>query len=496
MPPIGIAQVRTQGKSCVLEFYPIEWYLFYVEDIYSKPGHYCGVAGIYSETPTDIPEKLFYTLFALQHRGQEGAGISYVKDGSIKTYKDVGMVPSVLSRYLQIETHSNIGIGHVRYSTSGKNKIENVQPIHAISNKGDIAIAHNGTLSNAAAIKKLVFDRGAIIQSTTDTEVILHLLAMSEEKEFKKALFNTLNMLEGAFSFTMIKDNSLIAARDPYGFRPLYVGKKDDLIVFASETCALDILKIFDVREVEPGEIITVDKNGMKSEFFAESKARSYCVFELIYFGRPDSAIFGKSVHSIRKKMGAALAEDETVEADIVMSVPDSGNCAALGYAEKSGLPLEYGLSRNHYAGRSFIMPTKEQRELMVRMKLNPVKDVIKGKRIILVDDSLVRGTTSRLIVKLLREAGAKEIHLRLSSPEIKHPCYFGIDIPTREELISNRMAPDGIAQHIGADSVRFLSIEKLKEVVGNTEDFCYACFSGNYPIEIKERTNGDKNLC
>ncbi len=468
----------------------------YVEDIYSKPKHHCGVAGIYSDTLTNIPEKLFYTLFSLQHRGQEGAGISYIKDGSIKTYKDLGMVPSVLSRYLQIETSSNIGIGHVRYSTKGGNKLENVQPIHAVSNKGDIAIAHNGTISNAVDIRKTVFDKGAIIQSTTDTEIILHLLAMSTEKDFRKALFDTLNMLEGAFSFLMIKDESLIAVRDPHGFRPLYVGKKDDLIVFASETCALDILKIFDAREVEPGEIITVDKHGMRSEFFAKSQSRSYCIFELIYFARPDSSIFGSSVHLMRKKMGEALAEDETVEGDIVMAVPDSGNSAALGYAEKSGLPLEYGLSRNHYAGRSFIMPTKEQRELMVRMKLNPVKDVVRGKKVILVDDSLVRGTTSRLIVKLLREAGAKEIHLRLSSPEIKHPCYFGIDIPTREDLISNRMTPEGIAQHIGADTVRFLPIEKLRDVVGNPDNFCYACFTGSYPIEVKENTDGHKIVC
>ena len=470
-----------------LDYYSYRVYLFYVEDIYSKPREHCGVAGIYSETPINIPEKLFYALFALQHRGQEGAGISYLKDGSIKTYKDLGMVPSVLSRYLQIETYSNIGIGHVRYSTAGVNKLENVQPIHAVSNKGDIAIAHNGTLSNAADIRKLVFDKGAILQSTTDTEIILHLLAMSEEKQFRKALLDTLNILEGAYSFVMIKDDSLIAARDPHGFRPLYVGKKDDFTIFVSETCALDMLRIFDAREVKPGEIITIDKHGMKSEFFAESKSLSHCVFELIYFAKPDSSIFGKSVHIMRKKMGAALAEDETVRGDIVMAVPDSGNSAALGYAEKSGLPLEYGLSRNHYAGRSFIMPTKEQRELMVRMKLNPVKDVVNGKKIILVDDSLVRGTTSRLIVKLLREAGAKEIHLRLASPEIKNPCYFGIDIPTREELISNRMLPEEIAQHIGADSVFFLPVQRLKEVVENSEDFCYACFTGNYPIKISQ---------
>ncbi len=271
------------------------------------------------------------------------------------------------------------------------------------------------------------------------------------------------------------------------GFRPLYIGQKNDMTVFASETCALDILQIKDYREVLPGEMITVDESGIKSEIFAESKKKSQCVFELIYFARPDSSIFNKSVHIKRKRMGAALAEVETVKGDIVMSVPDSGNCAALGYAEKSGLPLEYGLSRNHYAGRSFIMPTKEQRELMVRMKLNPVKEVVKDKKIILVDDSLVRGTTARLIVEMLREAGAKEVHIRLTAPEIKNPCYFGIDIPTTEELISNHMTPDQIAEHIGADSCFFLPVPKLKECISNPEDFCYACYTGNYPVKIKE---------
>ncbi len=458
-----------------------------VEDNFSKPGHYCGLAGIYSESPINIPEKLFYSLFSLQHRGQESAGISYIKDGSIKTYKDLGMVPAVLSRYLQLDRSSNIGIGHVRYSTKGGNKIENAQPIQVICNKGQISLAHNGTLSNAADLKKRVFDDGAIIQSTTDTEIILHLLSMAREKDFKKALISTLRVLEGAYSLLMIRDDALIAVRDPHGFRPLYMGKKEGMTVFASETCALDILQITDVREVAPGEMIIVDKNGTNSEIFASSPILSHCVFELIYFARPDSSIFGKSVHLMRKKMGAALAEDEKIRGDIVMAVPDSGNHAALGYAEKSGLPLEYGLSRNHYAGRSFIMPTKEQRELMVRMKLNPVKEVVRGKKIILVDDSLVRGTTSRLIVKMLKEAGAGEIHLRLSSPEIKCPCFFGIDIPTREELISNRMTPEEIAAHIGADSVHFLPVEKLRECVGNPDDFCFACFTGNYPVAVKE---------
>ena len=461
--------------------------IIYVEDIQSELGHYCGVAGIFSNTPVNIPEKLFYALFTLQHRGQESAGIAYHKNNSITVYKDLGMVPAVLSRYLKIKRESNIGIGHVRYSTKGGNKIENAQPIHVISNKGELALAHNGTLSNAAELKNKVFAEGAILQSTTDTETILHLISMSKEKTFKDALLKTLSKLEGAYSLVMMKDDSLIAIRDPMGFRPLYMGTKDDMTIFASETCALDILEVKDFREVEPGEMITVDKTGVKSEFFTKSEKKSQCVFELIYFARPDSSIFGKSVHLKRKRMGAALAEEETVKGDIVMSVPDSGNCAALGYAEKSGLPLEYGLSRNHYAGRSFIMPTKEQRELMVRMKLNPIKEVVKGKKIILVDDSLVRGTTSRLIVKMLREAGAEEIHIRLSSPEIKNPCYFGIDIPTTEELISNHKTPAQIAEHIGADSVFFLPVNKLRECISNPDDFCYACFTGNYPVKIKE---------
>lgn len=459
----------------------------YVEDIQSKPGHFCGVTGIYSKTPINIPENIFYTLFTLQHRGQESAGVAYYKNNSISVYKDLGMVPAVLSRYLHLDRQSNIGIGHVRYSTKGGNRIENAQPIQVVCNKGQIAIAHNGTLSNAEELKNRVFSDGAIFQSTNDTEIILHLISKSREKTFEAALFKTLSELEGAYSLVIMKDDSLIAVRDPMGFRPLYMGTKNDMTVFASETCALDILQVEDYREVEPGEIITVDKTGVKSDFFAESKKKSQCVFELIYFARPDSSVFSKSVHVKRKRMGAALAEVETVKGDIVMSVPDSGNCAALGYAEKSGLPLEYGLSRNHYAGRSFIMPTKEQRELMVRMKLNPVKEVVKDKKIILVDDSLVRGTTSKLIVKMLREAGAREVHIRLSSPEIKNPCYFGIDIPTREELISNHMSPQQIADHIGADSVFFLPVDKLRECLSNPDDFCYACFTGNYPVKIKE---------
>jgi amidophosphoribosyltransferase len=448
--------------------------------------HYCGVVGIYSSKEINLPEKLFYGLFAQQHRGQESAGIAYRNKGHLVTYKDVGMVSEVLAHYLNENHPSQVGIGHVRYSTHGGNKLENAQPISVSCNKGEIALAHNGNISNTIQIKDRLTAEGSIFQSTSDTELMLHLIARSRKLNFEDALFETLAQLEGAFSMVMIHDDKLYAMRDPNGFRPLYIAEDDGLIIFASESCALETLGMKNYRSVEPGEIIRVDEEGVYSQFFAKETKRSQCVFELIYFARPDSQVFDKSVHLSRKKMGAALAELDNVEGDIVVPVPDSGNSAALGYAEASGLPLDHGLTRNHYMGRSFIMPTTSQREFAVRMKLHPVKEVIAGKRIILIDDSLVRGTTSKILVKLLKEAGAKEVHLRLSSPEIKFPCYFGIDIPTSQELISNRLSPEQIAEYIGADSVLFLDQQKLAQTVGKDDGYCYACFSGNYPIEVQ----------
>jgi len=449
-----------------------------------KPGHQCGILAIFSEQTANIPEKLFYGLFTLQHRGQESAGIAYRKGDTIVTYKDLGMVSTVLVRYLYQERPSNLGIGHVRYSTHGGNRLENAQPISVSCNKGEIALAHNGNISNTSLLKEELFSEGAIFQSTSDSELILHLISRSHQNNFRDALIETLLRIQGAFAMVMIHNNDLLAMRDPYGFRPLYLGKKDGLTVFASETCALDILQIPEYRTVNPGELITVNERGLGTEIFAENKKTSQCVFELIYFSKPDSQVFNQTVHIMRKKMGAALANSEDCSGDIVVPLPDSGNSAALGYAEASGIPFELGLTRNHYSGRSFILPSKAERELAVRIKLLPVKETIRGKRIILIDDSLVRGTTSRIIVKLLREAGAKEIHLRLSSPEIKYPCFFGIDIPTKEELISNRMTPAEIAEYIGADSVRFLSIEKLKSSLPDFENYCFACFNGDYPFK------------
>ena len=448
--------------------------------------HHCGVIGIYSREEENIPEKLFYSLFSLQHRGQESAGIAYRRDDKTVVYKDLGMVSSVLTRYLKKERLSHLGIGHVRYSTHGGNRIENAQPIQVSCSKGDISLAHNGNLSNNEILKTAMVKEGSIFHSTSDTELILHLIAKSKEKNFINALANTLLKIKGAYSMTMIHNKSLIAIRDPQGFRPLFIGKKDHTTVIASETCALDILKITDYRSVKPGELIIIDKNGTRSIMFSKEEKKSQCIFELIYFARPDSNVFDIPVHILRKRLGAALADQDSSPGDIVVPVPDSGNIAALGYSERSGIPFEMGLARNHHAGRSFIMPTTSQREFAVRMKLHPIRAAITGKRVVLIDDSLVRGTTSRTIVKLLKEAGALEVHLRLSSPEIKWPCYFGIDIPTKEELISNRKTPKEIADHIGADSVKFLSIENLKKCVEVDEDFCFACFNGKYSVAVE----------
>jgi amidophosphoribosyltransferase len=445
-------------------------------------GHHCGVVGIFAKNPINMPASLFYPLYSLQHRGQEAAGIAYQKPDRQIVYKDLGLVGGVLAHYLQEEHFSNVGIGHARYSTSGGNSPLNVQPIHVLSNKGEISLGHNGNISNAETLKEELFQEGAIFQGTTDTELILHMISRSGQPGFLSALKETLSRLEGAFSIVIMYQNQLIVARDAKGFRPLYVGSDDEKTVVVSETCGLDIIGIKDFREVEPGELLIIGDKGTKSEIFKESKSRSQCVFEFLYFARPDSQIFGRGVYPMRKAIGAALAEVDDIQGDLVIPVPDSGNAAALGYAKAKGLPFEMGLTRNHFAGRSFTLPSQAQRETAVKMKLSPIPEIIQGKSIILVDDSLVRGTTAKIIVKLLRYAGAKEIHLRLCAPELRFPCFYGIDIPTRGELISNRLDNVALAKHIGADSVRFVPVEQLKKVVGNDRDYCFACFSGEYP--------------
>jgi amidophosphoribosyltransferase len=451
------------------------------------------VAGAFSPVPADLPRKLFFMLFSLQHRGQESAGIAWEDPGSetLESVKGTGMVREVLGSFSGDGRLSRIAVGHVRYSTSGGSGLRNAQPLVVECDKGRIALAHNGNISNSAALRAELSAEGAIFQSTSDTELILHLMARSRKSDPEEIVREAFSRLEGAYSAVMAWNGELWAVRDPHGFRPLYLASEGESRLVASETCALLFGGPLPVREIEPGETYRSGPAGDRSfSLGAEGARGGKCSFELIYFARPDSEVFGKSVHETRRALGAALADIDTERGDVVIPVPDSGNVAAMGYAGRAGLPFDFGLCRNHYAGRSFIMPTTIQRELAVRMKLMPVRSVVSGKRVILVDDSLVRGTTSKIIVRLLKEAGARSVHLRLSSPEIHNPCYFGIDIPTREELISNRMDAEGIAREVGADSVLFLPAEKLDECLG--PGCCKACFDGAYPCPIPPSTRAE----
>ncbi len=430
-------------------------------------------------------------LFALQHRGQESAGIVWSEEGVHRADRRLGMVSGASERWLAGGCSSTGGIGHVRYSTAGGGGIRNAQPLAVECSKGSVALAHNGNISNSARLRASLTREGAIFQSSSDSELILHLISRSRASGIEEILREALAPLEGAYSLCMLWGESLVAVRDPWGFRPLHLAEKDGVRYVASETCALHALGPLTEREILPGEVVLVDGGGQRSFFLPPAPRRTRCVFELIYFARPDSRVFGESVHAARERFGAALAAEDDVEADLVVPVPDSGNLAALGYARRAGIPFEFGITRNHYAGRSFILPTRAEREFAVRMKLHPVPEIVGGKRVVLVDDSLVRGTTSRLIVGLLKEAGAREVHLRLSAPELAGPCGYGIDIPDRSELISNRMTPDRIASYVGADSVRFLSVERLRSELAEPSEYCYACFNGDYPCPLQGE-NGD----
>ncbi|AHC14762.1 amidophosphoribosyltransferase [Salinispira pacifica] len=474
-----------------------------------KLGHYCGVVGLFSREPSNIPQDLYFPLFALQHRGQESAGIAYREDDQTVVHKDLGMVSSVLGKYLEKPHSSHAGIGHVRYSTHGGNKKENAQPLVVNSNKGEIAIAHNGNLTNTKELKEELFQEGAIFQTSSDTEVILHLISRCRKDGFHEALMHSLGRLKGAFSMVALHDDSLIAIRDPWGFRPLYIGWKNQKTYLASESVALDMMQVTEYRSVQPGEVIIINQEGESSYFIPRNprEGTHQCIFEMIYFARPDSEIYDSSVHNFRKRIGAALAKKDREllnsphpGGDIVVPVPDSGTIAALGYAQHAEIPFEMGLTRNHYTGRSFILPSTAERELAVRLKLHPVRSVIQGRRVFLIDDSLVRGTTAKILVKLIKEAGAAEVHLRLSAPEIRWPCFFGIDIPTRKELISNSLSPEELSKHVGADSLQFLQEEDLKTASGSPGKFCFSCFNGDYPFEVplrpeaRQATPRDKN--
>jgi len=458
------------------------------EDFLEKPGHFCGISGIWSPKPINVHKFTFYMLFALQHRGQEACGIAWQNDTRIKTDKALGMVSQRMDSWLTTQELSTCAIGHVRYATHGGSGIINAQPLAIYCNKGHIALAHNGNLSNANELRAELFSQGNIFQTTTDSEIILHRISHSAKTNKIDILKEALAGIEGAFSLCMLWDNELILVRDPQGFRPLYYAQKDDIWYAASETCALYSIGAENIHEVNPGTVIIINNDGIQSFLLDTGKpaSLSHCIFELIYFARPDSELFGKSIYAFRKALGEQLAYRDTLTPDIVIPVPDSGTIAAIGYAQAKQCRFELALTRNHYTGRSFILPTKNEREFAVRMKLHPINAIIKDKIVVLIDDSLVRGTTSGIIVKLMREAGAKEVHLRLSSPELKWPCFYGIDIPTREELISHRLSPEAIARTIEADSVQFMSLDDLLLCAGKEScNYCTACFSGKYPTVI-----------
>lgn len=450
-----------------------------------KPRHYCGIFGVYGVT--DPARNIYNGLFALQHRGQEGAGIVVSNGQQIRSAKGMGLVQDLAGRKEFQDLQGYLGIGHVRYSTTGSSRPQNVQPLIVECIDGIWAIAHNGNLTNAVELRKSYQEAGAIFQTSTDSEVLVHLIADPMFRSRPRRVERALAELQGAFSFLLMTKDCVMAARDPFGFRPLSIGKLGSGYVFASETCALEQVGAEYIRDVLPGELVTVDEKGIRSTTFCEPITGSLgqCIFEHVYFARPDSTLFGQNVHDVRMKLGRNLAREAPVDADIVIPIPDSGNAAALGYSQQSGIPLDYGFIRNHYIGRTFIMPSVGQRSDSVDMKLAVVPGVVRGKRVIVVDDSLIRGTTSRRRVRSLREAGAKEIHLRISCPPTRFPCYFGIDFPSRSELVAAENSIEDIRKFIGADSLAYLNLEGLKASVEHPSDFCTGCFTGAYPYPV-----------
>jgi amidophosphoribosyltransferase len=459
----------------------------------------CGVFAIWGHK--DAAQITYYGLHSLQHRGQEGAGI-VVSDGEkLSVRKGLGLVNDVFDTDVFDELTGKAAIGHVRYATAGGRGIENVQPLLFRSQTGGLAIAHNGNLVNANDMKHQLESVGSIFQSTSDTEVLAHLIKRSAYAKVEDKMKNALSMIKGAYAFCVLTEDKLIVALDPHGLRPLSLGKLGDAYVVASETCALDVVGAKFEREVEPGEIIIISDEGIESQMFAQPTERAMCSMEYIYFARPDSNVNEINVHKARKNLGKQLALEFPVEADVITGVPDSSISAAIGYAEQTGTPYELGLIKNRYVGRTFIQPSQELREQGVKMKLSAVRGVVEGKRVVMIDDSIVRGTTSRRIVKLLREAGATEVHVRISSPPIKHPCFYGIDTSTTEELIASGHSIEEMREMMGADTLAFLSIEGMQKGIGRSPEMhncgqCLACFTGNYPTEIYPHTLHPHDKC
>ena len=445
----------------------------------------CGVFGIFGVP--DAASLTYYGLRALQHRGQEGAGIVAVDNGTFRRIKGNGLVTEVFNEEKLATLRGDMAIGHVRYTTAGGGGIENVQPFLFRHNSGDFAMAHNGNIVNSKLLRDYLENKGSLFQSSSDSEILAHLI--KKETRFRDrprifAIIDALNMLEGAFAFLIMTANRIYACRDKYGLRPLSIGRLGDGWVVSSETCAFDVLGAEFVRDVAPGEIVTIDHQGLRSRDYSMYKRCEMCAMEYIYFARPDSDIEGCNVHAYRKESGRLLFQEAPAEADIVVGVPDSSLSAAMGYAEASGLPYEMGLIKNKYIGRTFIQPTQELREKGVRMKLSAVRTIVRGKRVVLVDDSIVRGTTSRRIVTMLKEAGATEVHVRIASPPMTNPCFYGVDTSTYDELISARKNVEGVREEIGADSLSFLSPEALLKA-GNRKELCMACFTGHYPTAL-----------
>jgi len=448
--------------------------------------HYCGVFGIFNH-----PEAARMThlgLFALQHRGEEAAGICTSDGENLHLVKEMGLVGDVFKEESFSRLPGKNAIGHVRYSTTGSSTLINAQPFKVNYSRGQLAIAHNGNLVNAQLLRGELEAYGSIFVSTMDSEIFTHLMAKPTYRNLDEAIIETLQRVKGAYTLTVMNENQLIGIRDPHGFRPLCLGKLGDGYVLASETCAFDLVEAEFIREVEPGEVVIIDKNGIRSLFphKGEENRPAACIFEHVYFARPDSKIFGDNVGQVRERLGVQLAKEHAVDADIVIPVPDSGNFAAMGYAKESGIALAHGFTRNHYIGRTFIQPSQADRTLKVKIKLNPIKEVVEGKRVIVVDDSIVRGNTAKSRVKLLRKAGAKEVHMRISCPPHISPCYYGIDFPSKKELIAANNSMEEIKKFLDVESIGYLSMEGMLEATSrDPKSFCTACFSEDYPTKV-----------
>ncbi len=454
----------------------------------------CGVVGVYGDQQAS--QLVYLCLYALQHRGQEASGIVSSNGDTLKFHKALGLVSDIFSDMKVLDHLDGMSaIGHNRYSTTGGNTAVNVQPLVMNVEEGPIAISHNGNLVNDKSLRKALMKHGSIFQTSSDSEIIIHLIAKSNKDTLSEKIKEAFSQVKGAFSIAMLSKSKLFAIRDPKGFRPLCIGKKDVTYIITSESCALDLIEAEYVRDVEPGEMVTIDENGLHSEKIFSEEKKAFCIFEYIYFSRPDSKVFGENVDKTRRKFGKMLATLKPAEGDIVVSVPDSSNTAALGFAQESKIKFEIGLIRNHYIGRTFIHPVQSQRDFKVRIKFNPVEGVLKDRRVIIVEDSIVRGTTLKQLVKMVRDAGAKEVHVRVSSPPIISPCYYGMDFPTKDELIANNKTIDQIRKHLNVDSLEYFPLDDLTQSVTNGfSHYCHACFSGQYPIPVKEESSKDKH--